>query len=779
MHHSNRARPHHRLLSACALILCGCPLFSILTASNATADEQLRLIQREFTSVIKPLLKQACGDCHWGKKPDAGLDLEPYESLDQLLKDRKKWKKIELRVAAHEMPPDDVDPLEDQQHKLLMDWLDKLLHSADCTDINPGHVTIRRLNRIEYQNTVRDLLGIEYEAAADFPGDDVGYGFDNIADVISLPPILMEKYLQAAEEITTQAVVDPNQPAVRKSAQIGDFKVESGASAGQGSVVLFSNSTIRYDFELPESGKYKATIRAFGDQGGSEPAKMEVLFNNRTAGKKSVRAEHDQPDDFDFELRGKTGDNQLGIAFINDEYVQGKLDRNLHVISVTIEGPIGKLPDSHRRLFPNKIPESESEQLQLARSVLEKFASRAFRRRTTPEELDRLAAMYQQAREAGDVFEIAMRFPMQAILVSPHFLYKIETPPEDDKPRFLSDFELATSLSYFLWSTMPDDELFAIAAAGNLKNGETYRQQIQRMLADDRSEALIDNFVAQWLQLRHLEDFQPDPDLFPGIDRQMRMDMIQETKLLVGELIRSDAKITDLLDADFTFVNQRLGELYGIDVKGEKFRKVSTAQAGRTGLMTHASILTLTSNPTRTSPVKRGKWILENLLGEQPPPPDPAAMQLEDQAELTGTVRERMEQHRSDPNCASCHQVMDELGFALEHYDAVGRWREKDDGQPIDALGELPDGTQFRGAEQLQTTINTKMRDQFVRCLTEKMLIYATGRGMEYFDECAIDKIVEELKTKDYRFSELIYRVATSDPFLKRRKAAEVETETE
>ena len=281
---------------------------------------------------------------------------------------------------------------------------------------------------------------------------------------------------------------------------------------------------------------------------------------------------------------------------------------------------------------------------------------------------------------------------------------------------------------------------------------------------------MIENFVAQWLQLRHLEHFQPDPDLFPGIDQAMRRDMATETKMVFADLIQRNASIIEILETDHSFLNERLANHYGIpNVTGPDFRSVETREFGRVGLMTHASVLTLTSNPTRTSPVKRGKWIMENLLGEEPPPPDPAAMQLEDQAELTGTLRQRMEQHRANPACAVCHKVMDQLGFALENYDAVGRWRDQDDTNAIDATGELPDGTVFEGSTELQQTVKTKMRDQFVRCSTEKMLIYALGRGLEYFDECTVDKIMEQVEPNNFRFSDLILAVATSEPFTKRQ----------
>ena len=377
--------------------------------------------------------------------------------------------------------------------------------------------------------------------------------------------------------------------------------------------------------------------------------------------------------------------------------------------------------------------------------------------------------VYDFARKDKQGFEGGIQFAMQAILVSPHFLFKVEQPVAKGQTRDLSDFELATSLSYFLWSTMPDEELFRMAAKGQLRDPKVYRQQVARMLKDRRSLALVQNFVSQWLHLRSLARMEPDPDLFPGVDRQLRQDMATETKLLVADLIRQDAPLMNLLSVSYTFMNERLAKHYGVeDVKGNRFQKVTSTSEKRIGLLTHASILTLTSNPNRTSPVKRGKWIMENLLGEEPPPPDPDAMQLEDQAQLTGTLRQRMEQHRADPACAVCHRVMDELGFALEHYDPVGRYRERDGSDEIDPRGELPDGTRFLGPSELQKTIRIQMRDKFVRCLTEKMLIYSLGRGLEYFDDCTIDQIVSKVDQADFRFSSLVHAITESQPFLSR-----------
>ena len=730
--------------------------------------DDLRAIQRQYTQHILPTLKQYCGDCHWGDGAEADFNLEGYATLDQLLNGRKKWQKVVVRVAAKEMPPQDDPPLPETEHRALLDWVDNLLNSVDCTEINPGRVTIRRLNRTEYKNTIRDLIGVNYEPADQFPGDDVGYGFDNIADVLSLPPILMEKYLQAAEEITTSAIIDPSVPRFTETISGSQFNATNGSRPFQSQHVLSTNGTISYPFETTEAGKYELSIIAYGSQWGDEPVKMGVAVNEKNSSSKSVRATQEKPATFTLPVRLKKGENRLEISFLNDFYERNKGDRNLYVVSASVSGPTGALPQSHRNLIPNS-PDTPKDQRIEAEKILNLFMSRAYRRRATQGELNRLMKLYDQSREEGQGFEVSLRFTFQAILVSPYFLYKVEAPTAPGKTRDLNDFEIATSLSYFLWSSMPDNELFRLAARNQLSDPDEYRRQIARMLKDPKANALVENFVEQWLQLGHLDHFKPDPDLFPGVNTKMQQDMAMETKLLFADLIKRNASILDALDSDSSFINQRLAEHYGIPgIRGENFRKVSMAKYGRRGLMTQASVLTLTSNPTRTSPVKRGKWILENLLGEEPPPPDPSAMQLEDQAELQGTLRQRMEQHRADPACAVCHKVMDQLGFALENYDAVGKWRDTDETSSIDASGELPDGTLFKGAIELQETVKTKMKDKFVRCMTEKMLIYALGRGLEYFDDCSVDKIIEETGPEGYRFSDLVIAIATSDPFVKR-----------
>ena len=745
----------------------GKPNHSFRRGSFGQQDSDRIQVQRLFNDKIQPLLKKSCGDCHWGADAEAGFNLESYVTFDQLLNGRKKWQKAFVQVVGKKMPPEGEPSLSTEDHTSIVDWIDNLLNSVDCTEVRPGRVTIRRLNRTEYKNTVRDLFGIEYQPADEFPGDDVGYGFDNIADVISLPPILMEKYLQAAEEITSQAIVDPEIALFEQTLSGEQFTKTGGSQTYDLIHLMTTNGTINCGLNLPKSGEYKLRVRAFGDQAGDELVKMAIGVDGTVLETIVVSAEEDNHGQYELVAKLKQGKNNLEVGFLNDYYEKEKGDRNLYLVSVSIEGPAGWLPKFQRKLLPQS-PNSPTRQRAMARKALNKFTSRAYRRPVNEDQLSRLMDLYEHSRSQGEGFELSVRFAIQAVLVSPHFLYRIETPAKSGQVRDLGDFEVATRLSYFLWSTMPDAKLLGLARQGSLLNPDIYQRQIVRMMQDPKFESMVENFVAQWLQLRHLQSVNPDPDLFPGIDQAMRNDMATETKMVVADLIRRNKSVFDIFESGDSYINQRLARHYGIKgIKGDHFRKLSVSEYGRRGLMTQASILTLTSNPTRTSPVKRGKWIMENLLGEEPPPPDPEAMTLENQGQLTGTLRQRMEQHRADPACASCHQVMDQLGFALENFDAVGKWRDKEESGEIDARGRLPDGTDFQGAIELQQTLKTKMQDQFVRCLTEKMLIYSLGRGLEYFDQCAVDKIVLKLKPDDYRFSDLIIAVASSEPFLK------------
>jgi Protein of unknown function (DUF1592)/Protein of unknown function (DUF1588)/Protein of unknown function (DUF1585)/Protein of unknown function (DUF1595) len=398
---------------------------------------------------------------------------------------------------------------------------------------------------------------------------------------------------------------------------------------------------------------------------------------------------------------------------------------------------------------------------------------RAYRRSVTPAEVDRVLKLVEMALASGEDFNAAIGVGLQAILVSPHFLFRVELDPEPNNPdaiRTINDYELATRLSYFLWSSMPDDELFTLARLGLLRKGGNLDRQVRRMLADPKAQALIENFAGQWLQLRNLDTVAPDKGRYPDFDESLRRAMRKETELFFAAIVREDRSVLDFIDADFSFINSRLARHYGIsDVSGEEFRRVRLDPNERGGVLTQASVLTVTSNPTRTSPVKRGKWILENILGAPPPPPPADVPKLTEGAEgkLTGSLRQRMEQHRANPDCAICHKRMDPLGFGLENYDAVGAWRTKDGPFEVDASGELPSGETFVGPKELKAILKAR-QDEFVRCLSEKMLTYGLGRGVEYSDRCAVEDIARAVEKNDWKFSSLILAIVHSDAFQKR-----------
>jgi hypothetical protein len=416
--------------------------------------------------------------------------------------------------------------------------------------------------------------------------------------------------------------------------------------------------------------------------------------------------------------------------------------------------------------------------MRVAREIISDVMGRAFRRPPTPAEINRVVALVELADRNGENFNVAVGLGIQAILVSPHFLFRVELDPPSDDPggiRTLNDYELATRLSYFLWSSMPDDELFALARLGKLRSGDNLERQVRRMLADPKSQALVENFAGQWLQLRNLDTAAPDKGRYPDFDEPLRRAMRQETELFFAAIMKEDRSVLDFLDGDFTFVDERLARHYGIpDVKGNEFRRVQLDRHQRGGVLTHASVLTVTSNPTRTSPVKRGKWVLENILGTPPPPPPPNVPELKEEAvgELTGSLRQRMEQHRAKPDCAVCHERMDPLGFGLENYDGIGAWRTSEGRFEIDPSGVLPGGQSFSGPQELKSILKAR-KDEFVKCLAEKMLTYGLGRGVEYSDRGTIHDIAKSVEAGEYKFSSLILAIVKSEPFEKRRGKSE------
>ena len=523
---------------------------------------------------------------------------------------------------------------------------------------------------------------------------------------------------------------------------------------------------------------------------GHEPARMSLRLDGKELRLVDVTAVEKAPQNFEETINIKAGKHKLSAVYTNNYKVvdapdpKDRGDRNLLVEYFEIKGPLGEpeLPESHRRIIFQKPTAQNSEET--ARLILRTFARRAFRRPVSDAEVERLVARVNLAQKQGESFERGIQLATQAILTSPHFLFRVETNPKDAKadPKYggekiglLDDYQLASRLSYFLWSSLPDEELFDCAARGALKDPAVLEKQTRRMLKDQKAQALADNFASQWLTLRNLDTFTPDPDYFPEFNENLRTAMRQETSLFFQAIVREDRSIMDFLDADFTYLNEPLARHYGIKgVSGTEFRRVvfDALQAKqRGGLLSQASVLTVTSNPTRTSPVKRGKWVLETILGTPPPPPPPSVPELveakKDAATFT-TVRQRLQEHRKNPACASCHARMDGIGFGLENYDATGAWRTLDGNAPVDSSGTLTSGESFRGPTQLKTILKSK-KSEFATALSAKLLTYALGRGLETYDKCTVQDITKSLTQNDYRFSALVIAVVQSDAFRKRR----------
>ena len=739
-----------------------------------------------YPAEVLPVLARYCVGCHGPEKPKSGMNLAAFTTEASALKDLKTWEKVLESVREGSMPPEGKPrPTEAEAGKFTR-YLESLVSKASCqTAQDPGRVTLRRLNREEYNNTVRDLVGVDFRPADDFPSDDVGYGFDNIGDVLTLPPLLMEKYLAAAESIAEQAILADDQP----RGPTRRFKAEAIAKAGVGNSdgesgfwLLASNGEVGLDHAFPKSGHYILRARAFGQQAGKDLPKLEFLIDGKTARSFEVKAEADAPAIFEAKVRIKLPVNRLAAAFTNDAWYPdfpdaSKRDRNLAIDWVEVVGPIhslpNDLPESHKKILFRR--PTHLNRREVAREILQRFATRAFRRPATSAELDRLVGLVDLALKNGDRFEKGIQLAVEAILVSPHFLFRVELETRPGAPRLLTDLELASRLSYFLWSSMPDDDLLDLASKNQLRAGKTLDAQVARMLKDPKAKEFVENFAGQWLQTRNLKLASPDRGRFEQFDEPLRKAMATEVDLFFAAVVKDDRPITDFLQADYTFLNERLARHYGIPgVAGDQFRRVALTDRSRGGVVTMASTLTVTSNPTRTSPVKRGKWILEEILGTPPPPPPPNVADLPDDADgdptkkvSRGTIRARLEKHRADPNCASCHAKMDPLGFSLENFDAIGAWRDRDGDAPVDPAGVLPDGSKFAGPIELKAVLLTKLKP-FARCLTEKLMTYALGRGLEYPDRCVVDKVSEAALADGARFSRIISGIVHSDPFQKR-----------
>jgi Protein of unknown function (DUF1592)/Protein of unknown function (DUF1588)/Protein of unknown function (DUF1587)/Protein of unknown function (DUF1595)/Protein of unknown function (DUF1585) len=721
----------------------------------------LPLLADPYESAVKPFVRQYCAGCHNQSVSSGGLDLQRYltESAAEALKDRAQWELALRKLRAGEMPPKGARQPPAEQAGAFAKWIESEYARLDrIAEPDPGRPTAHRLNRYEYNNTVRDLLGVNLRAADDFPVDPYGYGFDNIGDVLSLSPVLTEKYLKAAERLA-KAAIPTGEP---ESAVSARYLAERMEQAGKLHIFVTHEFPVDGDYTLRSAWfqamkagtKMRGRLYLDGKEVSDTPLvfyyAMDRGFEARdlhiSQGRHKVEA------DMEFEAAGNKDKPYL-------EYIQ-------------IYGPNKQTPAqltaSYKRIFICGHAPGEHTP-ECARRILEPLAHRAYRRPATPKEVDRLVALVKFAQGRGDSFETGIRVAVEGVLMSPSFLFRVEHDQPGPMHR-VSDTELASRLSYFLWSSMPDDELLNLAEKNRLQDPAVLQAQVKRMLADAKSHALVENFGGEWLQTRNLDVLKPDPARFPEFDRALREDMRTETQMFFEAIVKEDRSVLDFLDGRFTFLNERLAKHYGISgVTGAEFRRQELDGVERSGVLTQGSVLTVSSYPTRTSPVIRGKWVLDNLLNTPPPPPPADVPALDEKATgSTVSMREQLEAHRANPTCDGCHSRMDPLGFGLENYDAIGRWRSMDGKFPIDASGVLPNGKAFTGAGELKTILKAD-HSVFVRALVEKTLTYALGRGLEPYDRAAVEKIATAVESDGFRFSRLVQSTVESMPFQMRR----------
>ena len=828
-----------------------------------------------FRRDVQPILQEYCFDCHADGANKGGVAFDEFKSDDALVHP-DLWLKALKNTRAGLMPPRNKPhpPAEDQQK--LERWIKYAAFGIDPKNPDPGRVTVRRLNRVEYRNTIHDLMGIDYNAEVEFPPDDTGYGFDNIGDVLTLPPMLLEKYLTAAKTIVAQAV-----PVVSKvvpetivagnrfrTGEPGEGQGRNGAGRGnrrEGMLSLnyYEPASVSTMLHADQAGSYRVTLElAVKGTFEFDPGKCHVSckMDGRELLNKELGWYENKTFSFDFEETWEAGERRMSFELAPLTPVENKIHPcEMRIVQVIVRGPMEKehwtTPRNYNQFFTKEAPQDSAERLVYARELLRKFATRAFRRPVDDKTVERLATLAENIyKQPGKTFESGVAHAMVAVLASPRFLFRLEEAQNGNKSlsaasaRFASidEYSLASRLSYFLWSTMPDQELMDLAARGELR--KNLSAQVKRMLDDGRSERLFQNFTGQWLQTRDVEgisvnarvilardsgqerqmrqqqeefraqlaegaaarlaatnqsaagitnglartnglaqrqDFnrrlnQPRVDL----DRDLRDAMRRETEMFFASIVREDRPITELIESDYTFLNEKLANLYGLtnlNVTGSEMQRVNLPpDSPRGGVLTQGSTLVVTSNPDRTSPVKRGLFILENFLGTPTPPPPPNIPALEtvdkDFKDHEPTLREALKAHRESPLCASCHARMDPIGLAFENFNAMGMWRDKERNQTIDTAGKLTTGESFATVRELKHILASEHRLDFYRCLTEKLLTYAIGRGTEYYDIETIDQIVQRLERDNGRFSALLMGIIESAPFQKMRTQATMST---
>ena len=734
-----------------------------------------------FDANVKPILKTTCSACHNATLNSGGVNLVPY--LDSgTLNDRASWEKILQKIESGEMPPKGIARPAPEKIAALVSYLHSEFEKVDAAaKPDPGRVTAKRLNRNEYRNTIRDLLAVEFRAEKELPTDDSGYGFDNIGDVLSVSPILMERYLNAAETIASRALgADP----------LPKKPIESTADLKTRTLRRLDYSTVEATHRVDFDGEYAVRFGFPGERAkDAKPVKMGFFMDGQLLKTIDVETKPSKLVYFspfsDGEVRVylPEGDHVFRAAFLNDDFVKTITNdkdaysdkKNKYIGSITFVGP-----------FPSKVGKASRKKILICdpasgqkcvERIVTNLAHHAFRRPVTKSEVAAYMKFVGEAKGQGQSVEQGIQLALEAMLVSPDFLFRMERDPDPldaTKAHRLADTELATRLSYFLWSSMPDDELLSLAETSRLHEPAILDAQVKRMLTDKKAAAFADNFAGQWLEVRNLDSIMPDPDKFPEWTPELKEDLRTETRMFFEYVLTQNRPISEMINAKYTFLNESLAKFYGIDgVKGPDFRKVDLTTDQRGGILTQGAVLAVSSYPNRTSPTIRGKYVLSNVLGTPPPPPPPDVPALDvSKVGSDISLRKQLEAHRSNPVCASCHSKMDVLGFGLENYNAIGKWRTMDGKFPVDVGGTMPNGKSFQTAAEMRAVLEGNSMPQITRCLTEKVMTYALGRGMQSYDNRTINQITKTVDDDGQHFQTLIYEVVRSLPFQSRRGEA-------
>jgi len=729
------------------------------------------------------VVERYCVVCHNDKLKTAGVSLD-----GKLLADvgghAAIFEKVLRKVRSGEMPPLGMPRPTDGVLQAFTGWLESELDRTAAVNPNPGAPAVHRLNRAEYGNAIRDLLALDIDSSSSLPADDSGYGFDNVGDVLTVSPLHMEKYMSSARRVSRLAI-----GTVKTSPSVERYTAPRGYGQIDG-LPLSERAGIVIKHYFPLDAEYSLLVRVRGNPPANvPPAQLDLRIDGRRV--KLFEVHIDQAEEkqatrnYELRLPVNAGSHFIGAGILAEFAASEDGARKpaaqpapAGVDTLTIGGPFHPTgpgnTDSRKRIFICR-PASGQPEEPCARQILTSLAHQAYRRPAGESDLAPLLRLFAAGRTSGGSFDAGIELALRGILVSPDFLFRVEHDPQSKAAsgiHRISDLELASRLSFFLWSSIPDEELLQLAEQNKLSDPDVLQKQVGRMLADPKSRALIENFAGQWLQLRNVAEWHPDPDKFPDFNESLRIAMRREAELFFENIVHEDRSVLDFISADYTYLNARLARYYDIPgVSGDYFRRVQLKGPERGGILTQAAILMVTAYPNRTSPVLRGKWILENVLGAPPPPPPPDVPQLSDSAVSSPkNLREQLEKHRANSACAVCHVRLDPLGFALENYDAVGKFRTNEGGSEIDASGSLPGGIKVNGPGDLKKVLLDR-HDQFVECLAEKLLTYALGRGLEYYDMPVVRDMRRQATQKDYRFSSLVMAAVSSVPFQMRQPA--------